>query len=46
MEYKVNSAIFTHRLLCAKINLVDSRLLNRDTMHVILDKVFFDQIKN
>ena len=28
------------------INLVDDNLINKDIMHVILDKVFFDQIKN
>ena len=28
------------------INLVDDNLMNKDIMHVILDKVFFDQIKN
>ena len=28
------------------INLTEDNLMNQDIMHVILDKVFFDQIKN
>ena len=28
------------------IKLIEDNLMNQDIMHVILDKVFFDQIKN